>query len=91
MTNAIQNPEDNLFLVYNKKSDSKNKIASSDSLDNMKKLLAKFWGQENQDLIEITYTGLVFNNSINTYVMVTKINKSAFNKGYIAIFCGHLA
>ena len=78
-----------MMKVYSKK-DKDNRIATSDSLEKMKSMLARFWGQENQDLIKITYTGLVFNNEKNTCVIIHRLKKSVYDIGFVAVFCGDI-
>ena len=91
MTNTITytGTENTMMQVYNKK-DKDNRIATSDSLEKMKSMLARFWGQENQDLIKITYTGLVFNNEKNTYVIIHRLKKNVYDIGFVAVFCGDI-
>ena len=81
--------ENTMMQVYNKK-DKDNRICQTETLEKMKSMLARFWGQENQDLINITYTGLVFNNEKNTYVIIHRLKKNVYDSGFVAVFCGDI-
>ena len=72
------------FEIY-KKSDNHILVCKAPTIESIKKLLQKYWYQEDINLITIDIDGNVLNNDKNTNLSIQKIIKKGNVYGFIAL------